>query len=82
TEKARQSGSKEYDPGLSKISFSPEKPETTISFSRETQFEIFDKHGNLVKTGSGKSIDVSELKSGDKYYLNYDNSFGETFTKK
>jgi hypothetical protein len=82
TGKPRYSESKSYDPGLSPVTFSPEKPESTITFSRETLYEIFDKYGRVVKTGAGKTVDVSELKGGESYYLNYDSSFGETFTKK
>jgi hypothetical protein len=51
-------------------------------FSSETRYEVFDKFGNLIKTGYGKIIDVSNLKAGEDYYLNYDSSFGETFRKK
>jgi len=82
TEKARYSKATTYNPRLAKIKFSPVKPESSISFTAETQYEVFDKYGNLVTTGFGKSLDVSELESGEQYYLNYDSSFGETFTKK
>ncbi|MCH2214254.1 MAG: hypothetical protein MK086_03700 [Flavobacteriales bacterium] len=82
TDVARYSEAKIYDPGVSRVSFFPAKPESAITFSRETQFEIFDKFGILITKGSGKSVDVSGLKSGEKYYLNFDSSFGQTFTKK
>jgi hypothetical protein len=64
------------------VTFSPEKPEKSITFSGDTRFEVFDKYGNLVRTGFGRSLDVSDLTSGEDYYLNYDNSFGSTFRKK
>jgi len=63
------------------ITFEPKKPKDVIDFSAPTQFEIFDKYGNLVRKGFDKRVDVQDLEKGE-YYLNYDNSFGETFTKK
>lgn len=82
TGKPRYSEAVLYNPGISAVTFSPEKPEDVITFSRDTRFEVFDKYGNLVKTGFGRSLDVSGLTSGEEYYLNYDNSFGDTFKKK
>ena len=82
TEKPKYSKIVTYNPGTPKITFSPQKPDAEIRFSGSTRFEIFDIYGNLIKTGLGKSVDVADLKSGATYYLNYDNSFGETFRKK
>lgn len=82
TGKPRYSESKSYNPGLAPVTFTPAKPETTITFSRETRYEIFDKYGRIVKYGEGKTVDISDLKRKEMYYLNYDSSFGETFTKK
>lgn len=70
-----------YDPKVSKVSFTPNKVDDTITFSSNTSYEVFDLYGVLVKTGYGKTVDVSNLSKGD-YYLNYDSSFGETFRKK
>ena len=58
------------------------RPDGEISFSADTRYEIFDIYGNLIKTGFGRSVDVADLESGATYYLNYDNSFGETFRKR
>lgn len=82
TGKPRYSEAVVYNSGISVVTFSPEKPEKSISFSKETRFEVFDKFGNLVKTGFGRTLDISDLKSGEDYYLNYDNSFGDTFRKR
>lgn len=82
TGKPRYSEAVVYNPKISAVTFSPEKPDNVISFSRETRFEVFDKFGNLVNTGFGRSLDISDLTSGEEYYLNYDNSFGGTFKKK
>lgn len=43
-----------------------------IQFSNETQFEIYDAFGNVLKRGFDKSVDISNLSKGN-YYLCYDN---------
>jgi hypothetical protein len=82
TGETRYSDEITYESSKSPVRFSPKKPETKINFSTATRYEIFDKYGKLVKTGYDNSVSVSDLKSGEKYYLNYDNSFGDTFVKK
>ncbi len=82
TGKPRYSDAAIYNPGIAAVTFTPEKPVKSITFSRETLFEVFDKYGNLVRTGFGRSLDISDLTTGEEYYLNYDNSFGGTFRKK
>jgi hypothetical protein len=71
-----------YQPNISKVTFSPTNPTEEIAFSKPTQYEIFDRYGQKIKTGYGSAIDVSALEKGQEYYLNYDSSFGETFKKK
>lgn len=81
TGKPRYSEAVTYNPGVGKVTFEPTRPQDQIVFSDNTQYEIFNKYGNLVKTGYGDQVDVSQLSSGE-YYLNYDASFGETFKKR
>ncbi len=79
--KPRYSQSVKFMSASEKITFSPIKASTDIKFTAETLFEIFDSYGNIVKKGYGNSVDVSNLNKGI-YYINYDNSTGETFVKK
>lgn len=44
-----------------------------LVFSRETQYEIYNHYGTLIRQGKAKQVNVSGLKSGN-YFLNYDNS--------
>jgi len=81
TNKARASESATFKGPENVITFEPKKPKDVIEFSAATQFEIFDKYGNLVRKGFDKRVNVLDLEKGE-YYLNYDNSFGETFSKK
>ena len=58
-----------------------EKPTYTmqknrIIFSKNTEFEIYDIYGMVVKTGFGKLITIDKIKKG-KYYLCYDNEVTE-----
>lgn len=47
-----------------------------LQFNKETMFELYDQDGNIVRKGTGKSIDMKGLKRGH-YYINYDNEMGE-----
>jgi hypothetical protein len=47
-----------------------------ISFNKETEYELYDQEGNLVKSGFGKTIDCIVLPRGD-YFLNFDNETTE-----
>jgi len=81
--KNRYSKSIEYLNNISELSFIPGNGgnvSNVIFFSDETQYEIYDYYGKLIKTGNSQEIKVSNLKKGI-YFLNYDNKT-ETFTKK
>lgn len=82
TGKPRYTEQVKYQPQVRKVDFEPKKVSDDITFTAPTRFEIFDKYGNLVKTGFGKTVNVANLPKGEDYYLNYDSSFGETFKKK
>ena len=43
-----------------------------------TRFEIFDVYGNIIKKGTGSSVDCSNLLKG-AYYINYDNKTEKFF---
>jgi hypothetical protein len=72
---------KHTDSASPKITWGPQKAKDEIIFSSPTMFEIYDEYGNIVKRGHADRIDVTGLKKG-LYYLNYDNTTGETFTKR
>lgn len=62
------------------VKFEPLKPEDIITFSADTDYEIFNIAGERVLHGSGKSVDITTLPKGE-YYLNYDAST-EAFKKR
>jgi len=83
TDQPRYSDAVKYNPSMAKVDFSPkQKVDDVIKFTAATRYEIFDIYGNLVETGYGSTIDVTNLERKEEYYLNYDSSFGETFKKK
>ncbi|HOG20624.1 MAG TPA: hypothetical protein PKW37_09320, partial [Salinivirgaceae bacterium] len=65
---------------ISPVTYEPKKPTTSITFSTETDYEIFNSLGTRVLHGRGKTIDISGLSKGD-YFLNYD-AFTESFKKR
>ncbi len=82
TKKARYSQSVAFtDPTVPVVTWSPEKPKDEIVFSGNTLYEVYDQYGNIVKRGYANKLDVSTLKK-DMYYINYDNTMGETFIKR
>lgn len=81
TKKPRYSKVMEFESNLPPVTFSPVKVKKEITFSRKTRYEIYNMYGNIVAHGYDDQINVSNLTKG-KYYLNYDNSFGDTFEKK
>ncbi len=63
------------------ILISTAKIDDNVTFSSQTHYEIFDEFGRLVKRGFDQNVNVSALNKG-LYYINYDNRFGETFSKR
>ena len=79
--KPRYSEATEFNSKKYEVTFSPTKVKKEIAFSHITMYEIYNMYGNIVMRGYDKMVDVSSLKKG-KYYINYDNKFGDTFEKK
>lgn len=80
TTKPRYSTAIEYKSTSPEVTFYPIKTTKDINFSSETQYEIYDEYGTMLKSGSGIIVDVGILAKGI-YYLNYD-SKSEKFIKK
>ena len=61
---------------LNKPSFAIPKNNSSIDFSAETAYEVYDAYGVIVKKGFGKQVKIDNLTKGE-YYLCYDNSLTE-----
>jgi hypothetical protein len=59
-----------------KPSYAIPKNNSSINFSSETAFEVYDAYGVIVKKGFGKQLQIDNLKKGN-YYLCYDNVVSE-----
>ncbi len=59
-------------PRVPKVELESTKVKDDIIFSAETQYELYDLQGNLIKKGTERYVDVRELPKGE-YWLNYDN---------
>lgn len=64
---------------VNRPSYAITKDLTSVDFSGETAYEVYDAFGLILKKGFGKQIDISNLPKG-AYFLCYDNALAE-FTK-
>jgi hypothetical protein len=71
----------DFKSNLAPVTFTPTKPKDKITLSREADYEILDHFGNSIKNGRATEVDVSDLKTGQVYYLVIDNRT-ENFFKK
>lgn len=62
----------EYEYVLPPVTFSPARPTTKITLSREADFEILDRYENFVMGGKAKEINIRNLAPGG-YYLVIEN---------
>jgi hypothetical protein len=60
-------------PRLPTVTLESTKIKDDIVFSRETEYELYDIQGNLLKKGIERYVDMEEYPKGE-YWLNYDNS--------
>jgi hypothetical protein len=61
---------------LNKPSFGIPQDFSSIDFSEDTSYELYDAYGQVVRKGFAKRIDTATLPKGD-YYLCYDNVVAE-----
>ncbi len=83
TNKSRVSQEVIYRNLSAPVTFTPgngQKTKDVITFSTETNYEIFDYYGKLELKGRENKVSISSLKKGT-YFINYDNKT-EKFIKK
>ncbi len=61
---------------VSKPNFMVQKGASSVDFTNETAYELFDAYGIVVKKGFGKIIKIDNLKKGT-YHLCFDNQIAE-----
>jgi len=60
-------------PRVAQVTLESVKIKDDIVFSRETEYELYDIDGNLLKKGIERYVDMREFSKGE-YWLNYDNA--------
>ncbi len=78
--KTKKSPSIEFTSDKAEVTYTYDAKAKTIELSTETNYEIYNVYGQIIKRGFGKSVDVSGLVKSD-YYISYD-SLTDKFTKK
>lgn len=63
------------------VRITTEKIRKSVSFSSETDYEVYNAYGQLLIAGRGATIDLSTLEKGT-YYLNFGNKSGEAIRKR
>jgi len=69
-----------YFSNREKITFAPKKVNTSLTFSRTTDYEIRDAFGQKVLSGRASEVDCKSLKTG-VYYISFDNRTEKFFKK-
>lgn len=76
----RSSASVEYTSDKAPVTFSYNKKTKSLVFDSETNYELYNVYGQIIKRGFGKTADIASLPKND-YYISYD-STTEKFEKK
>ncbi|MEZ7966199.1 MAG: hypothetical protein QMB45_01365, partial [Flavobacteriales bacterium] len=70
----------EYISSMPPVSVVYDKKGSTLTFSRETNFELYNVYGQIVKRGFGAKADLAEMLKND-YYISFDNSTEKFYRK-
>jgi hypothetical protein len=60
-------------PRVAEVTLESTRVKEDITFSSETDYELYDIEGKLIKKGTERYVDVRDLPKGE-YWLNYDNA--------
>lgn len=78
--RVRSSSSVEYSSDKTPVTFTYNKKTKSINFDSDTNYELYNVYGQIIKRGYGKTADIANLPKND-YYISYD-STTEKFEKK
>jgi len=78
--KVRKSPSVEYQSDKDQVTFVYDKKVKALQFSDDTNFELYNVYGQIIKRGFGRSADLSSLPKSE-YYISFD-SDTQKFEKK
>lgn len=76
----RMSPAVEFNSNVAPVTFSYDKKLKSVVFSAETNYELYNVYGQIIKRGFGNSADLKALPRGT-YYVSYD-SMTDKFEKR
>jgi len=76
----RTSQSVDYKSSKSSVSVVYDKKSKKLIFTSDTNYELYNAYGQIVKRGFGSEADLSGLPK-DEYFINFDNSSEKFFRK-
>lgn len=71
--RSRTSDSVEYESSKPGVTFVYDKRTSNVAFSAETNYELYNAFGQIIKRGFGTSADLGNLARGE-YYISYDST--------
>lgn len=77
---SRTSEAVEYKSSKPAVTVVYDKRTKKLKFSEDTNYELYNMYGQIVKRGFGSEADLSDLPKAE-YYINYDNSSERFFRK-
>lgn len=78
--KLKKSPSVQYTSGMAPVTFSYDKKQKAVLFSQETNYELYNVYGQIIKRGFGSKVNMSNLPKND-YYISYDSSTDPFYRK-
>ncbi len=76
----RDSEPVEYSSSLQSVAVVYNKKDRNLEFTRETNYELYNVYGQIVKRGFGSRADLSALPKND-YYISFDNTTEKFYRK-
>jgi hypothetical protein len=70
----------EYTSSMPPVSVVYDKKGSTLTFSRETNYELYNVYGQIVKRGFGAKADLADMLKND-YYISFDNNTEKFYRK-
>ena len=70
----------EYTSSMTPVTVVYDKKGRVLTFSRETNYELYNVYGQIVKRGFGAKADLTDLLKND-YYISFDNNTEKFYHK-
>lgn len=74
------SPSVEYKSSMKPVAVTYDKKGRVLTFSKETNYELYNVYGQIVKRGFGSKADLTDLPKND-YYISFDNNTEKFYRK-